>query len=117
MNFDIMVTEPDILIELSNLVKNLKTICFIYSFLDGDFLNSLRSDDDFIDDEFIKKQLKNKDWFRYHLNLKDDFIDDQVLSDLGLLCNLRDKIDKKIKFKFLHLDKDEKKILKKNSII
>jgi|TARA_Y100000294_G_scaffold23131_1_gene19678 hypothetical protein len=119
VNLDLIFTlNENIIILLANKLAGLKNICFMMGLLDLGFL-----EDEPDQQTYIHEKLKKKDWREHTLQIKERYgrMDDEdgILhdNDLDGLTNLKSEINPKIKFEFLSGDKEDKKILKKYSLI
>ena len=114
----IFTLNENIIILLANKLAGLKNICFMMGLLDLGFL-----EDEPDQQTYIHEKLKKKDWWEHTLQIKERYerMDDEdgILhdNDLDGLTNLKSKINPKIKFEFINMDKEDKKILKKYSLI
>jgi|TARA_B100001964_G_scaffold13661_1_gene14210 hypothetical protein len=114
----IFTLNEDIIILLANKLVGLKKICFWIGLLDLGFLENEADQQ-----RYIHKKLKKKDWWEHTLQIKERYerVDDEegLLhdNDLDGLTYLKSNINPKIKFEFISGDKEDKKILKKNSLI
>ena len=101
---------------LSEKIDGIKKIKFVLRGLGGGFL------EDETDNEYIQKDLENKDWEDCILDIKSEMkkaspsINEADL-DINLLKDFRKNINSNIKIEFEDLEKDELKILKENKII
>ena len=120
---DLMFTlNSDIVILAANKLVGLKRICFGMGLLDLGFL-----EDEPEQQGYMKTQLKQKDWWEHTLQIKkrDEDTEDFPVedgdplhgNDLDFLEYLKSEINPKIKFEFLSMDEQDKKILKKHSIL
>jgi len=110
---DLVFLNYEIIELVANQLNGLKEIYFMMGLLDGGFLIN------YDQHEYIEKKLKIKDWWHSLIELKGPTtgLEDEPYNDLELLIYLRKVINPKIKFRFDYKDKDDKKILKKYSII
>ena len=111
---DLVFLDYEIIELVANQSNELKEIYFTMGLLDLGFLDNYD-----YQQEYIEKKLKIKDWWHSLIELKEPTtgIVDEPYNDLDVLINLKDVINPKIKFRFNYKDKDDKKILKKHSII
>jgi hypothetical protein len=101
---------------LSKKIDGIKKIKFVLRGLGGGFLENE------IDNEYIQKDLENKDWEDWILDIKSEMKNaspsiNEADLDINLLKDFRKKINSNIKIEFEDLEEDELKILKENKII
>ena len=114
----LFLLNENIIILLANKLAGLKKICFWMGLLDLGFL-----EDEPDQQGYIHEKLKKKDWWEHTLQIKERYgrMDDEdgILhdNDLDGLDYLKSEINPKIKFEFINMDKEDKKILKKYSLI
>ena len=97
--------------DIIKLLGNIESVYFWGRGLRGEVYESL----DTGADEYIEKDLGQKNWTPNFLEVKDKI--DEYGNDLEILSLFRGMVDKKIKFEFNSIDKEEEQILKKNKII
>lgn len=97
--------------DIIKLLGNIESVYFWARGLRGEVYESL----DTGADEYIEKDLGQKNWTPNFLEVKDKI--DEYGNDLEILSVFRGLVDKKIKFEFNSIDKEEEQILKKNKII
>ena len=102
---------------VADLIKDIKEINFGLGTLYGDLTDLMGNDH-----EYFEKKLKNKSWMTWVMEIKEPYMPESEINegefgnDLDGLIYIRNQ-HPKIKISFDHVDEDEKKILKKYSII
>ena len=115
---ELINSDYEFICEVAKLLKDLKVIHFWTCDMTDGFLAS-----DIDQDEFIKLELNNPQWFTQFMEVKENYVEpdekigEKFGNDLDGLIYIRKKLEPEIKIEFNHLDKEEENILKENNII
>jgi len=113
---DLLISEEDFIVEVINKLSNPKKIYFTMDVLSDGFL-----EEDLESEDYIKKGLKNDNWFDGHMTLDESYRDPEhggkFLNDLDSLLYIKKNIDPSITFEFNYITDKEKEILKSQDLI
>jgi hypothetical protein len=113
---DLLISEEDFIVEVINKLSNPKKIYFTMDVLSDGFL-----EEDLESEDYIKKGLKNDNWFDGHMTLDESYRDPEhggkFLNDLDSLLYIKKNIDPSITFEFNYITDKEKEILKSQDLL